>query len=279
MFIYFISGRYTKSIENFRVFVPFQLNHIGEFHSYVLPNYYKHNFGEKTRKKRNPSDSVHYALHLNDNEKYHVELWPNHDFMSPNLVFETRRPNDKVQDKMIRNLDKRHFCHYTGQIRGYPNSKVALSTCNGLVKNYFLKKSMERFCSFFQAGYVSFDNKRYFIEPVEDHEPNEFGQHLHVVYEKNPNLQQKTTYCGTNDEKWENIWKKRFKDQILMENQHNISKRGLTSVHRYLETLVVCDKKFLDHHKNTDYEQYVLTVMNMVIKRGGVLFYINYNTI
>lgn len=49
-----------------------------------------------------------------------------------------------------------------------------------------------------------------------------------------------------------------------MSQPHNVSIRGMESVHRYLETLIVCDKKFLEYHKNTDYESYVLTIMNMV---------------
>lgn len=35
-------------------------------------------------------------------------------------------------------------------------------------------------------------------------------------------------------------------------------------MHRYIELGVIADKKFLDYHKGTNYEQYLLTVMNMV---------------
>lgn len=40
--------------------------------------------------------------------------------------------------------------------------------------------------------------------------------------------------------------------------------RGLISEHRYLETMVVADKKFIEYHKKRDMETYILTVMNMV---------------
>lgn len=39
---------------------------------------------------------------------------------------------------------------------------------------------------------------------------------------------------------------------------------GTHSIHRYIELGVIADKKFLDYHKGTNYEQYLLTVMNMV---------------
>lgn len=45
----------------------------------------------------------------------------------------------------------------------------------------------------------------------------------------------------------------------------NVTTRGLESVQRYLEVLVVADKSFLTHHKGTDYETYILTIMNMVL--------------
>lgn len=39
---------------------------------------------------------------------------------------------------------------------------------------------------------------------------------------------------------------------------------GTHSIHRYIEVGIVCDRRFLDFHKNTDYEKYVMTIMNMV---------------
>lgn len=51
---------------------------------------------------------------------------------------------------------------------------------------------------------------------------------------------------------------------------HNETKRsekasgGTHSVHRYIEAAIIADKKFLDFHKGTDYQQYLLTVLNMV---------------
>lgn len=121
------------------------------------------------------------------------------------------------------------------------------------------------------------DGHRYFIEPVTGHIPNDQGQHLHVVY-KNAypgDHEHRWGYrCGTTGN-WEEAWRERFRDKFTRAwdssdsksdecVRDSIDRRGLTSVHRYLETLVVADKKFMEYHKNSDYETYILTIMNMV---------------
>ncbi|XP_068910126.1 A disintegrin and metalloproteinase with thrombospondin motifs 7-like isoform X3 [Tenebrio molitor] len=70
-----------------------------------------------------------------------------------------------------------------------------------------------------------------------------------------------TNRCGTSSN-WEEAWKRRFVREYRRGAEPE--KRGTESLHRYLETLIVCDKKFLDYHKNIDQETYVLTIMNMV---------------
>lgn len=93
---------------------------------------------------------------------------------------------------------------------------------------------------------------------------NKNGQHLHIVYERSPGENEiRTSRCGTSSN-WEEAWKKRFLRKYKKDDNDNLEKRNLLSVHRYLETLIVCDKKFLDYHRNIDVEAYVLTIMNMV---------------
>ena len=77
-------------------------------------------------------EMVHYAL-LFKGRKYHAQLWPNHRLMSPDAVFEKRRPRSRVQDRKLAKLNQEKMCHYTGEIKGEEGSKVALSTCDGLV--------------------------------------------------------------------------------------------------------------------------------------------------
>jgi hypothetical protein len=130
---FFFQGRYTRDIDNFRLTVPFKVLGNGEFTSFKIPTFYKQNF-HKERRKRSLDDPevVHYIIHLNGN-KYQAHLWPNHHLVSPDAVFEKRRPKLKVQDRMIQKLDDEKMCHYTGEIKGEEGSRVALTTCDGLV--------------------------------------------------------------------------------------------------------------------------------------------------
>lgn len=137
---FFILGRYTKSIDNYRLTVPHRLNKDGEFMSFNIPQYFN-NFPQQERRKRSGSDEgmAHYGVTIKGRD-YHIELRPNYDFLSPNLVFESRDPNSKVQDKKFRTLEDRHACHYTGHVRDEVNSRAALSTCNGLVMYEYLSE-------------------------------------------------------------------------------------------------------------------------------------------
>ncbi|XP_017779110.1 PREDICTED: A disintegrin and metalloproteinase with thrombospondin motifs 12-like, partial [Nicrophorus vespilloides] len=111
---------------------------------------------------------------------------------------------------------------------------------------------------------------RYFVEPIAEHVPNKRGQLLHMVYERSQNYSG-GPHCGT-EQRWQDAWRDRFRkslkdkleDEDVDEDEKAEAKRGLESVHRYLETLVVADKKFLEHHKDTDHELYIMTIMNMV---------------
>lgn len=90
---------------------------------------------------------------------------------------------------------------------------------------------------------------------------------MHVVHNKGVENEPSPSYktCGTTS-KWQAAWKERFRKRYMGTDEIpvNVGTRGMQSRHRYLETLIVCDKQFLEYHKNTDYETYVLTIMNMV---------------
>lgn len=62
-----------------------------------------------------------------------MELWPNFKFLAPSAVYELRDPGLHVQKREIKPLDGTQVCHFTGQLKGVPNSRVAVSTCDGLV--------------------------------------------------------------------------------------------------------------------------------------------------
>lgn len=113
-----------------------------------------------------------------------------------------------------------------------------------------------------QTGKIKTKVGTYFIEPVRDHGANEEGHLLHIIHKHSDN-EKKDKFCGTSN--CEEGWKKSFELIYGALNSSEIEKRSVTdSEHHFLEVLVAVDKKFLDFHKNDDYENYILTVMNMV---------------
>ncbi|XP_030753591.1 A disintegrin and metalloproteinase with thrombospondin motifs 7-like [Sitophilus oryzae] len=230
-------GRYTRSINNYHLSIPHKVNLDGEFSTFSLPHFYEHNVElYNKRKKRELLDNteiIYYGMPIEE-KLYYIELEPNRDFMHPNLVFEKRNPIIPIKDRDTRGIETMKLCHYKGKVKGIPKSRVALSTCDGL------------------AGYVMIDDKKYYIEPVDQHGANSKGQHLHVVYESHPDADKMK--CGT-----ESPW-----IPPSEENQQIMEKRELESKEKYLEVLVVCDKSFLKYHKHREVELYVMTIMNMV---------------
>lgn len=130
---FLLQGRYTKDIRDYELTIPRRLNSDGEFQSYDIPHFFDHDFANR-RRKRSVGDphSIHYGVTFGG-AKHHLELWPNHGFVSSNLLSEIRDPTTKVQNRIMRGLRNKKLCHYTGRVRGISGSKVALSTCDGLV--------------------------------------------------------------------------------------------------------------------------------------------------
>jgi hypothetical protein len=83
-------GRCTRNIKDHEVMAPRRLNQDGDFLSYSLPQFYKHD--PSRRRKRSlshDSEKVHYGLTF-DGKDHHVELWPKHYFISPGMMKKER---------------------------------------------------------------------------------------------------------------------------------------------------------------------------------------------
>lgn len=75
---------------------------------------------------------MNYGLTL-DGKYHHLRLHPNKRLLSPHAVIEHRDPTVDLEKRKLKMLRGTKVCHYTGKIKGVPNSNVALSTCDGLV--------------------------------------------------------------------------------------------------------------------------------------------------
>ncbi|KAK0178219.1 hypothetical protein PV328_002191 [Microctonus aethiopoides] len=208
-------------------------------------------------------DKLHLILPFNGKD-HHIELSPYHDFISPEMVIETRGvgvgTNITEGLRFKRATDEQ--CHYRGFIRGHPNSRAALSLCDGV------------------AGYVKINDGRYFIEPLDNLLPGSHGQHVHMIYKRDATHEENEMIktCGTGDD-WETAWAEQLakREHRLMENDNlstlkrgsegNVS-TGTHSIHHYIELALVADQKFLEFWIGTDYELYLLTIMNIMCDPG-----------
>lgn len=137
--------RYTRDVHEPEFLIPRRVFEDGSFDTYSLPYFYdRQEINE--RKKRSTetgeqeleADKVHLVLPFNGIE-HHVELNPYHEFISPDMVIETRgtglRTNLNEALRFKRASDRQ--CHYRGFVRGHRTSKAALSLCDGVVRKYY----------------------------------------------------------------------------------------------------------------------------------------------
>lgn len=107
---------------------PRRVTKRGDFLSHVLVNTYKRAHPKK-QFQRSSKDEIHYIVPIRGIH-HHLELRPNHQLISPAMVVESHRK--AISDRSISHVNETQ-CHYTGIVRGDKDSKVAISTCNGLV--------------------------------------------------------------------------------------------------------------------------------------------------
>ncbi|XP_023269129.1 disintegrin and metalloproteinase domain-containing protein 9-like isoform X1 [Seriola lalandi dorsalis] len=105
-------------------------------------------------KEKYGDETISYALNIN-NRKHLLHLKANKDFLHPNFVQYSHDAADNHSSSFMRH---RH-CYFHGEVEGYENSVVALSTCSGL------------------RGVIIFGNETYGLEPMPESATNE-----HLLY-------------------------------------------------------------------------------------------------
>ncbi len=78
---------------------------------------------------------MHYSLTLNKHGTIVLSLQPNTKFLGPGFVIERRKSLDSA--KIIKPLQHNYnqHCYFNGHVVN-ASSRVAVSTCNGLVSKY-----------------------------------------------------------------------------------------------------------------------------------------------
>ncbi|KAI4472733.1 hypothetical protein M0802_016537 [Mischocyttarus mexicanus] len=119
-----VRGLYTleNHLNDHEIIIPRKVSHKGELISHNVSHHHDEDGSE-----------VHYRLAVAGKE-YHIELTAVEDFIGSSMIVERHK-----RDFHIRTSPKNHStkCHYRGFIRNHPNSRVALSACDGLVSFSF----------------------------------------------------------------------------------------------------------------------------------------------
>ncbi|XP_008201118.2 A disintegrin and metalloproteinase with thrombospondin motifs 7 isoform X1 [Tribolium castaneum] len=259
------TGLYSGELSQVHQTVPRKVGPGGEFISHNLTSF--HDDGR-----------VHFNVTLYDREHLLV-LEPVRNFLAPALVIERRRRDTRTRSKPS---DKSKKCHFQGIVHGQPNSRVAVSACNGL------------------TGMLHTEEGRYYIEPSQHPLKQVDPGHPHLVYKRSAVTSAKRKKkrkrkkhfrdCGTREPKkmTELEWQKQLGKVKVQEKKHKTKhkidipsvqqsqmkkhkykkvdvreKRSVSKPH-YVETLLVADPTMVEFHEDGDIETYLLTIMNMV---------------
>ncbi|XP_050293147.1 A disintegrin and metalloproteinase with thrombospondin motifs 7-like [Anthonomus grandis grandis] len=275
-------GLYTNELTEAHEAIPIKVDHNGNHLSDSLIHHYI---------TKNDTLRINVTIYAQD---HHLVLTPSKDFLAPQVIIERR-----LKDRHVRTRPK-HIsanCHYQGYVHGDGNSRVALSTCNGL------------------AGTIQTSYGKFFVEP--SYHPDQIitPGHKHLIYKRsavinslpeNITLKKKRkkkrkkynhnqSNCGTREPKrWTQIeWQKQMGKVRVQERKHkhnkiqnkvklnNVdqsqwkklkykhvnsaqrSKRSVSQPH-FVETAIVADGSMVEFHQDGDIETYILTLMNMV---------------
>ncbi|XP_047365767.1 A disintegrin and metalloproteinase with thrombospondin motifs 18 isoform X4 [Vespa velutina] len=114
-----LRGLYTleDQLHEHEIVIPRKVNHKGELISHNVSHHHDEDGTE-----------VHYRLSIAGKE-YHIELTAAKDFIGPSMIVERHKRDFHVRTPPKNRSSK---CHYRGFIRDHPNSRVALSACDGL---------------------------------------------------------------------------------------------------------------------------------------------------
>ncbi|XP_061911325.1 disintegrin and metalloproteinase domain-containing protein 9 [Entelurus aequoreus] len=158
--------------------------------------------------KSNDDEDISYVLQI-DNAPQILHLKRNRGFVRPDLFAAENGNHTATRRKHV-------HCYYHGEVEGYENSMVALSTCNGL------------------RGVILFANESYALEPFPDSATNE-----HLLYRLS-DVQTGPVSCGVLHEDTDTQSHELFEAGESMSTLLLRKKRNLPQT-RYVELVLVVD--------------------------------------
>ncbi|KAL4227652.1 negative regulation of cellular response to hepatocyte growth factor stimulus [Mactra antiquata] len=254
-------GEFLKLLKDYEIVTPSYVTGSGHHIGYHL--HPSHSIYKRSTKSVYGEPDLHFSVPINRNNHI-LKLYLNKNLISPGFVVERKGNKFKnVTDSQFSFIDERNKdCHFHGNIVNQSVSKVAVGLCNGM------------------HGFIHTEHGEFFIEPLQNEQPSNDGQHRHVVYKRSAlpeeldpatiheNIHKRETNdltCGSTDFHQADLQRERWQRHHIKRrsSKHHRNKRSF-STERYVETLVVVDPSMIKYHKNEHLETYVLTVMNMV---------------
>jgi len=141
-----VIGQFAGSLSDYEISIPVRVNAAGQFVSHSLQHSVDTpppltTYSERRRRRSSSyavADTVDYRVPVNGSS-LHVSLEPSWHLLGPGLVVERRRQESRRHGNLtdtthvISSDVRSRLCHFRGHVRGQPGSKVAISTCSGLV--------------------------------------------------------------------------------------------------------------------------------------------------
>ncbi|XP_075156811.1 ADAM metallopeptidase with thrombospondin type 1 motif B [Haematobia irritans] len=206
-------GLHSDELKSGELVIPRKVTKSGEFISHNLIHHhgqhYKHNRKRRSIEDMHLEPEVHYHVDI-QNETLHLQLEPHSYFMTPHLIVERHRRDLRIRKRVQKNTN----CHYHGRIKDQPESRVALSACNGLV------------------GHIKTQNNEYYIEPSKSHATSAHNAngHPHVVFQRS-SVKEKQTLRNTNNKTKQKKSQRQHQQQIkrkqeLEQQRHKLMQNG-----------------------------------------------------
>ncbi|XP_052752253.1 A disintegrin and metalloproteinase with thrombospondin motifs 12 [Galleria mellonella] len=149
-----------------QVVTPVKVTRDGELVSHALEHAHDHGHARARRDLFQREHRLQHMLHYNltvDGRDLRLDLRPSVTFITPTIVVERHHAEGRTREVPKAAATA---CHYTGSIRGQPDSSVALSACDGI------------------AGLLRTEHGEYWIEPSNTTSTDGSPGRPHVIFKR-----------------------------------------------------------------------------------------------
>lgn len=172
--------------------------------------------------EKDGEETLSYSLYIND-RKHLLHLQKNRDFLHPNFV---QFSSDAAGNYKSSYPKQQEHCYYHGEVEGYEDSMVALSTCSGL------------------RGVIVIGNETFGLEPVKHSKTND-----HLLYLLK-DVQSEPVKCGVVSEATATQSHEPFEPgqslTSLLRRKRNLPRTS------YVELVLAVDKQRYDFKKGNE---------------------------